>query len=201
MYKVKSENNLFLTKPTKNQRLLTNLLNNKYIYNFSFVETCHVPHAEIILNYVPFPPYIYAPKVGTRPTGIMLDLAEHSFLFCAKQCISFAHNVSFTYKQIDVEYFINSTNLSYNTSELLIPRIDSGGLTITTNIITIKSPGFLLLKAPDKPVILAAKQEIVLMDAIASVVPLCMLYFVINWAFGAIFWFCVSFTVLLFMCL
>ena len=125
----------------------------------------------------------------------MLDLAEQAFLFCASNCTSFAHNVNITYKQIDVEYFTNSTDMSYNTSELLIPRIDSGRLTITPNIITIKSPGFLLLKTPDKPAELAAKQEIVLMDAIGSVLPLCILYFVVNWAFGAIFWFCVSFTV------
>ena len=163
--------------------------------NISFVETCHIQDAEVKINYVPFPPYIYAPEVGIRPTGIMLDLAEQALKSCASHCKSFAQNVNFTYKHIYVEYFMNSTDISYNTSEMFIPRIDTGGATITSNIITVKSPGFLLFKAPDSPEEVAKQQEIVLMEAIILVLPLYILYFVVNWAFGAIFWVCVSFTV------
>ena len=161
---------------------------------FHLLETCRVPKAKLMLNYVKLPPYIYSPKHSqSRPHGIMMNMVEGAILFCAKHCKSFNEDVYFSYKEIDVDFFVNSGKIDLNSSELLIPRINTGYVTDGHESIFItESPGFVLLGVQIGSLEKAAMQENSLLSGMVATLPLMALYIFLNWAFGAIFWICVS---------
>ncbi|XP_057313545.1 uncharacterized protein LOC130654910 [Hydractinia symbiolongicarpus] len=156
------------------------------------LETCHVPQAKLILNYMIYPPYVDYPKGNSlRPEGILMDLTEQMLLTCAHTCISFNESVYISYNRVDLDSFSDIKNFTINGTGLQVPRMDTGKFTPDYSLVTTTtSPGFILLETPDSPVQAATKVEDGLLDGVFSTLPICALYFVINWLFGAMFWFC-----------
>lgn len=156
------------------------------------LETCHVPQAELVLNYMIYPPYVDYPKGNSlRPEGILIDLTEKMLLTCARTCISFHQSVYISYNRVDLDSFSDIKNFTINGTGLQVPRMDTGKFTPDYSLVkTTTSPGFILLEVPDSPAQAATKVEDGLLDGVFSTLPICALYFVINWLFGAMFWFC-----------
>ncbi|XP_057312707.1 uncharacterized protein LOC130654183 [Hydractinia symbiolongicarpus] len=156
------------------------------------LETCHVPQAKLILNYMVYPPYVDYPKGNNlRPEGIVMDLTEQMLLTCAHNCTSFNQSVYISYNRVDLDSFSDIKNFTVNGTALQVPRLDTGKFTPHYSlVVTTTSPGFIILEVPDSPAQASAKVEDGLLDGIFSTLPICALYFILNWFFGAMFWFC-----------